>query len=124
MRRAVQLGLPAETVSTTTVERRPALWYRKLRERCDETGATRHLGCSAILLKLFKYCDVDMKSRPKMLNRFCLLIVSLPTTELAKRSWQLAIRVSIYSMPPNVSVLLHAIWSLNISSKTIRISFR
>lgn len=75
-------------------EKRPALWYKKLREESEVNGALRHNGCHAELQKLLKYCDVDMKTKPHMLNRLALLVVSLPTTELATTHWQKAFVVN------------------------------
>jgi len=77
-------------VSETTFKR-AAPWYRNLTERAEGAGAFLHHGCQATLVKLQKYCDVDVKSRPHMLSRFCLLVVSLPVTELGETYWQDAI---------------------------------
>lgn len=75
-------------------QKRPALWYKKLQEEAEINGATRHNGCHTELHKLLRYCDVDMKTKPHMLNRLALLVVSLPTTELATKQWQQGIVVS------------------------------
>lgn len=75
-------------------QKRPALWFKKLKEEAEMNGATRHNGCHTELQKLMKYCDVDMKTKPHMLNRLALLAVSLPTTELGMKHWQRAIVVS------------------------------
>ncbi|CAG7824933.1 unnamed protein product [Allacma fusca] len=97
MRASENFALPEEeTPSSSTIgEKRPSIWYRKLRERFEEIGARRHVGCATILANLQKYCDVDMKTKPRMTNRLCLLVVSLPTTELGTRPWQIAIKFII-----------------------------
>lgn len=81
------------TVPDDTGEKRPAPWYRDLMDKCEALGAMSHHGCSTALVKLFKFCDVDTRSRPHMLNRFCLLVVSLPTNELGTPHYQQALKV-------------------------------
>ncbi|CAL8104422.1 unnamed protein product [Orchesella dallaii] len=76
------------------LQKRPALWYKNLQEEAEMNGATRHNGCQLMLHKLLKYCDVDMKTKPHMLNRLALFVVSLPTTELGTSQWQQAVVVS------------------------------
>jgi hypothetical protein len=83
-----------EEVEEDGAEKRPALWYRELVEKCEALGAMKHHGCSSQIMRLHKYCDVDTKSRPQMLNRFCLLVVSLPTNELGTPYVQKGLRVS------------------------------
>ncbi|ODM91123.1 hypothetical protein Ocin01_15559 [Orchesella cincta] len=73
------------------LQKRPALWYKNLQEEAEMNGATRHNGCQLMLHKLLKYCDVDMKTKPHMLNRLALFVVSLPTTELGTTQWQQAV---------------------------------
>jgi hypothetical protein len=93
--------------------RRQAMWYRKLLEECANIGATNtgkiisfsrwvktvqfvlqnNVGCQQALQKLLKYSDIDVKSKPQLICRMALLVVSLPTTELGSRPWQAAIQV-------------------------------
>lgn len=82
-----------EDIEKALKQKRPALWYTQLKGEAEMNGATRHNGCHTELQKLLKYCDVDMKTKPHMLNRLALLAVSLPATELGTKHWQRAIVV-------------------------------
>jgi len=93
--REFALQLEDEEVEDETTEKRPALWYRELVEKCEMMGAMKHHGCSTMIQKLHKFCDVDTKSRPQMLNRFCLLVISLPTNELGTPYFQQALKVKV-----------------------------
>lgn len=75
-------------------EKQPAPWFRDLIEICDQIGALKHNGVSNAVHQLLRFCDVNSNSKPFMLRRFCLLVISLPANEIAAPYFQKAIAVS------------------------------